>query len=328
MTVRITGTGRSVPEKVLTNADFERMVDTSDEWITARTGIKKRHIATEGQALSDFAIPAVEAALEMAGVEGSEIDLVICATVTSDMDFPATSTLIQNAIGAPAAAAFDLSAACTGFVYGLGVANSMIQTGAATKAVVVGGEVLSKIVDYTERSTSVLFGDGAGAVVLEKAGPGQDGRGLLSVALYSDGSLANLISRPGGGSRHPINKAQENGHLGYIQMLGNETFKVAVRSLAEVSRETLEQSGIDPEEVRWFIPHQANLRIINAVGQRLAIPDDRTYVNVERYGNTSAASIPIALDELVRDGKVEEGDVVLMAAFGSGLTWGASVVRW
>lgn len=328
MTVRITGTGRSVPERILTNADFERMVDTSDEWITARTGIKERHVASKDQALSDFAIPAVEAALDMAGLPGSHVDLVICATVTSDMDFPATSTLIQNAIGAPSAAAFDLSAACTGFIYGLGVADSMIRTGAATNAVVIGGEVLSKIVDYTDRSTSVLFGDGAGAVVLEKAGPEEKGRGLLGVAMHSDGSLANLISRPGGGSRHPINKAEENGQLGYIQMLGNETFKVAVRSLAEVSRETLKRSGIHPGDVRWFIPHQANLRIINAVGQRLAIPDGRTYVNVERYGNTSAASIPIALDELVRNGQVDAGDVVLMAAFGSGLTWGASVVRW
>ncbi|MDH3253491.1 MAG: ketoacyl-ACP synthase III [Acidobacteriota bacterium] len=326
MRTRIIGTGRAVPDTVLTNADFERMVDTSDEWITTRTGIKERRIANGEQALSDFAIPAAEQALEMAGVDGSDVDLVICATVTADTVFPATSTQIQHAIGAGTAAAFDISAACTGFIYGLGIADSMIRGGTATTAVVVGGEVLSKITDYTERATAVLFGDGAGAAVL-RASPEED-HGLLSVALHSDGSLGKLIYRPGGGSRHPINSADSDHSLTYLRMRGNETFKIAVRSLAEVSDEVLTACGIGHSEVRWFIPHQANRRIIDAVGQRLEIPDGHTYINVDRYGNTSAASIPIALDELNRDGKIARGDIVLVSAFGSGLTWGAGVMRW
>lgn len=320
---RIAGTGRSVPEKVLTNADFERMVDTSDEWITARTGIKERRISAEDEALSDFAIPAAQQALEMGGIQGEDVDLVVVATVTPDTSFPATSTQVQSAIGATNAAAFDLSAACTGFVYGLGIVKSMVETGAVKKAVVIGAEVLSKIVDYSERSTAVLFGDGAGAVAIEAADRDQ---GLLGVAMHSDGSLGHLIDRPAGGSRQPIREGASD--FGYIRMRGNETFRVAVRSLAEVSNEVLDQCGVSPPEVDWFIPHQANQRIIDAVGQRLEIPDGRTYVNVDRYGNTSAASIPIALDELNRDGKIDEGNLVLLSAFGSGLTWGASLIRW
>jgi 3-oxoacyl-[acyl-carrier-protein] synthase-3 len=262
----------------------------------------------------------------MAGVPGEDVDLVIVGTVTPDYSFPATSTAVQEAIGAKGAAAFDLSAACTGFIYGLGIAQSMIATGAARNAVVVGGEVLSKIVDYTDRATSVLFGDGAGAVVMSASD--EPDRGLLAVKLHSAGELGDLISRPGGGGRYPINKAQENGHLGYISMRGNEVFKVAVRSLAQVSDEVLEKANLAHSDVRWFIPHQANRRIIDAVGARLEIPDGHTYVNVDRFGNTSAASIPIALDELNRAGKIAEGDVVLLSAFGSGLTWGAGVVRW
>ena len=323
---RIVGTGRGVPDKVLTNADLERIVDTSDEWITARTGIKERRVSAEDEALSDVAIPAAKSALEMAGVAGENVDLVIVATVTPDTSFPATSTQVQEAIGAKNAAAFDLSAACTGFIYGLGVAQSMIQSGAVQTAVVIGAEVLSKVVDYTERSTCVLFGDGAGAAVLQAH---EGDHGLLEIAMHSDGSLGHLIDRPGGGSRHPINTPEaSNGNLGFIRMRGNETFRVAVRSLAEVSNEVLAKSGVTPAEVDWFIPHQANRRIIDAVGQRLDIPEGHTYVNVERYGNTSAASIPIALDELNRDGKIENGQLVLLSAFGSGLTWGASLIRW
>lgn len=322
---RIVGTGRAVPDKVLTNADFERMVDTSDKWITARTGIKERRISSEDEALSDFAIPAARNALEMSGVAGEDVDLVIVATVTPDTSFPATSTQVQDAIGAKNAAAFDLSAACTGFIYGLGVARSMIQAGAIKTAVVIGGEVLSKIVDYTERSTSVLFGDGAGAVVV-RADDGE--RGLLGVAMHSDGALGHLIDRPVGGSRRPLTTVEESGDRGYIRMRGNETFRVAVRSLADVSNEVLDQCGVQPREVDWFIPHQANQRIIDAVGQRLEIREGHTYVNVDRYGNTSAASIPIALDELNRDGQIDQGQLVLLSAFGSGLTWGASLIRW
>ena len=322
---QIVGTGRSVPDKVLTNADFERMVDTSDEWIIARTGIKERRISSDDEALSDFAIPAAKQALDMAGVAGQDVDVVIVATVTPDTSFPATSTQVQEAIGAKNAAAFDLSAACTGFIYGLAVAKSMIDSGAINIAVIIGAEVLSKIVDYTERSTSVLFGDGAGAVVL-RAGEGD--KGLLGVAIHSDGSLGHLIDRPVGGSRHPLKNLEDDSDLGYIRMRGNETFRVAVRSLAEVSNEVLGQCDVSPADVDWFIPHQANRRIIDAVGQRLEIPEGRTYVNVERYGNTSSASIPLALDELNRSGKIDEGHLVLLSAFGSGLTWGASLIRW
>ena len=326
MNARIVGTGMSVPEKVLTNADLARMVDTTDEWITTRTGIKERRIAAEHEKLSDFAVPAAERALETAGVAGSEVDLVICATVCPDMTFPATASLIQDRIGAPRAAAFDLSAACTGFIYGLGIADLFVRTGSARTALVVGGEVLSKIVDWSDRNTCVLFGDGAGAVLLKPVE--NEAQGVLGVAMHSDGSMADLISRPGGGSLHPLTHELLDSRLQYLHMRGNETFKVAVRSLAEVSDEVLKRNGLGHADVDWFIPHQANRRIIDAVGQRLEIRDGRTYVNIERYGNTSAASIPIALDELNRSGKLSEGDLLLVSAFGSGLTWGAGLVRW
>ena len=323
---RILGTGMAVPEKVLTNADLEKMVDTSDDWIVSRTGIRERRIARPDEALSDFALPAARRALEMAGIPGSEVDLVICATVTPDTVFPATATQIQASLGAPHAAAFDVSAACTGFVYGLGIASQFLETGAAHTAVVVGGEVLSKFTDWTDRNTCVLFGDGAGAVVLRADGEGE--RGLLGVSLRSDGKLGDLIHRPGGGSRKPPTVQELEAELSFIKMRGNETFKIAVRSLAEVSDRVLTEAGIAHEEVDWFVPHQANRRIIDAVGQRLEIRDGHTYVNIERFGNTSAASIPIALDELNRAGRINDGDIVLFAAFGSGLVWGAGVVRW
>jgi 3-oxoacyl-[acyl-carrier-protein] synthase-3 len=303
---RIVGTGMAVPEKILTNADLERMVDTSDEWIMTRTGIRERRIAGENEALSDFALPASQRALEMAGIAGKEVDLVICATVSPDTPFPATSTQIQAAIGATGAAAFDISAACTGFIYGVGIADQFLQAGG--------------------RNTCVLFGDGAGAVVLRA--DEDNGRGVLGVSLHSDGNLGNLIHRPGGGSRRPPSLRDLEADQSFIKMRGNETFKIAVRSLAEVSDEVLEKAGIAHQEVTWFIPHQANRRIIDAVGRRLEIPDGRTYINIERYGNTSAASVPIALDELNRAGRIEEGDIVLCAAFGSGLVWGAGLIRW
>jgi 3-oxoacyl-[acyl-carrier-protein] synthase-3 len=322
----VKGTGRAVPDKVLTNAELEKMVDTTDEWIMERTGIKERRIAAADESLSDFALPAAERALESAGISGSDVDLVICATVSPDMAFPATATLIQDRIGAPGAAAFDLSAACTGFIYGMGIASQFLETGWARTALVVGGEVLSKITDWTDRNTCVLFGDGAGAVVLQAAE--EDERGVLGVAMHSDGSLGELIYLPGGGSLHPQSEAVLDQSLNFLKMKGNETFKIAVRSLAEVSDEVLGQNGLQHGDVDWFIPHQANRRIIDAVGQRLEIREGRTYVNIERYGNTSAASIPIALDELNRDGKISRRDVVLLSAFGSGLTWGAGLIRW
>ena len=332
--VRIAGTGRSVPERVLTNADLERIVDTSNDWIIARTGIEERRVASDEEYTSVFAVDAARKAIEMAGVEASDVDLVLISTVTPDMPFPATACLVQEELGAKDATAFDLNAGCTGFVYGLSVAHQYVSSGAASTALVIGAESLTKYTDYEDRSTCVLFGDGAGAVVLrgeDPPGPSSANGlpGILSVAIHSDGSLAHLLEMPGGGSRNPPNRPETlEARLPFIRMLGNETFKVAVRTLAEVSGEVLEGAGQRPEDVRWLIPHQANRRIIDAVGRRIDVPADRVYVNVERYGNTSAASIPIALDELNRDGRIEPGDLVLMAAFGAGLTWGAAAVRF
>ena len=323
---RIIGTGMAVPERVLTNADLEKIVDTTEEWILARTGIRERRIAGPDESLSTFAVPAAQAALEMAGLTGKDIDLVVCATVTPDMPFPATANLIQHRIGARRAASFDLSAGCTGFVYALGVAEQFIESGWAKNALVVGGEVLTKITDWTDRTTCVLFGDGAGAVVLQATE--EEGRGVLGTAMHTDGSLAEVIYMPGGGSKNPPSREIYDQRLPFIKMRGNETFKIAVRSLVEVSDEALSRCGFAHRDVTWFIPHQANRRIIDAVGQRLEIPEGHTYVNIERYGNTSAASIPIALDELNRAGRIQPGDVLLFSAFGAGLTWGAAVVRW
>ena len=326
MRARIVGTGMSVPENVVTNADLEKIVDTSDEWIFTRTGIRERRIALPGESLSTFAIPASVQALEMAGIAGKDIDLVICGTVTADMPFPATANLIQDRIGAHRAPSFDVSAGCTGFVYALGIGQQFIESGAAKNVLVVGGEVLSKVLDWKDRTTCVLFGDGAGAVVLQATDEAD--RGVLGTAMHSDGSLGELIHQPGGGSKHPMSVDVYDPRLPYIRMRGNETFKIAVRSLAEVSDEVLTGCGLAHKDVTWFIPHQANQRIIKAVGDRLEIPEGHTYLNIERYGNTSAASIPIALDELNRAGKIAEGDILLFSAFGAGLTWGASVVRW
>jgi 3-oxoacyl-[acyl-carrier-protein] synthase-3 len=316
----------AVPERVLTNADLEKMVDTKDEWILTRTGIRERRIAGPGESLSTFAVPAARAALEMAGVAGSEVDLVLCATVTPDTPFPATANVIQDKIGATRAGSFDLSAGCTGFVYALSVAEQFIESGMAKNVLVVGGEILSKITDWSDRATCVLFGDGAGAVLLQATE--EEDRGVLGCAMHSDGSLGELIFMPGGGSRNPPSSILYESGLAFLKMRGNETFKIAVRSLAEVSQEVLARAHLSQSEVTWFIPHQANLRIIEAVGKRLEIPEGGTYVNIDRYGNTSSASIPIALDELNRAGKIAPGDIVLMSAFGAGLTWGAAVLRW
>ena len=332
--VRIAGTGKAVPDKILTNADFERIVDTSNEWIVARTGIHERHVATDDEYTSLFAVQAAREAMEMAGVEPAEVDLVLISTVTPDMPFPSTACLVQEELGAKAATSFDLNAGCTGFIYGLSVGHQYVASGAASTALVIGAESLTKYTDYEDRSTCVLFGDGAGAVVLRGEDPPAPSSanglpGVLSVAIHSDGSLAHLLEMPGGGSRNPPNRPETlKERLPFIRMLGNETFKVAVRTLAEVSGEVLAASGQAPEDVRWLIPHQANRRIIDAVGRRIDVPADRVYVNVHRYGNTSAASIPIALDELNREGRIDPGDLILMAAFGAGLTWGAAAVRF
>lgn len=321
----ITGTGMSVPEGVVTNQDLERRVDTSDEWIRTRTGIRERRIAGEGDSLSQYCIEAGRKALEAARVEPEQVDLIVLATVTPDMPIPATACKIQYELGCKNAPAFDLSAGCSGFIYAQSVAKQFLVNGRARHVLVIGAELLSKYIDWADRSTCVIFADGAGAIVMSG---GEAPRGVLASAMHSDGSMVDFISMPGGGVINPPGQAMIDQRLHFIRMRGNETFKMAVRCIADVCHEVLDTAGLTAKDVDWFIPHQANQRIIDAVGARMEIPDERCYVNIDRYGNTSSASIPIALDEAVRGGSVRPGDIVLMAAFGAGLTWGASVVRW
>jgi len=322
---RIVGTGSYLPEKVLTNHDLETMVDTSDQWIVERTGIRERRIAAPNEAASDLASAAAERALSAAGLRAADLDAILVATATPDMLFPSTACLVQARLGAARAWAFDLSAACTGFIYGLSAADQYVRSGAARTVLVVGAEVLSRIVDWTDRSTCILFGDGAGAVVL-RAESGQSG--VLSTHLHADGSLWDFIHVPGGGSKHPPSPAVLAERLQFIRMKGSETFKVAVRAMEDVALEALKANGLAMSDIAWFIPHQANRRILEAVAMRLGLPAERLVMNVARVGNTSAASIPIALDETVREGRVATGDLLLLDAFGGGLTWGSALVRW
>ncbi len=322
---KITGTGFAVPQQVLTNADLEKMVDTSDEWITARTGIKERFIASKEEYTSTFATSAAEKALAMAGAGPEEIDLLIVATVTPDFPFPSTACLVQNNLKAVNAAAFDISAACSGFLYGLSLADKYIKTGSARKALVIGAEVLSKIVDWTDRNTCCLFGDGAGAVVVE---PGMDNRGILSTHIHSDGRHWELLYQPGAGSRNPASQKTLDEKHAYINMQGNDVFKLAVRAMEEVALEALAANGLSTKDIDLFIPHQANRRIIDAIGKRLGLNENQLYINLARYGNTSSASIPIALDEVHRSGRIKEGDILLLDAFGGGMTWSAALLRW
>jgi len=321
----ISGTGMSVPERVLTNADLEKVVDTSDEWIITRTGIKQRHIAADDETLSHFAVRAGRHAMEAAGVAPEEVDLIVLATVTPDMPIPATACTVQHQLGCKNASAFDMAAGCSGFIYAQSVAKQFLLSGRCRHALVIGAELLSKYIDWTDRSTCVIFADGAGAVLMSA---GQEPRGLLASALHADGSMIDFINMPGGGTLHPPSHKMIDERLHYIQMRGNETFKMAVRSLDEVCREVLDAAGLSTADVDLFVPHQANLRIIKAVSSRLGLSDEQCCVNIDRFGNTSAASIPIALDEAVRGGRVKSGDIVLMAAFGAGLTWAGSVARW
>lgn len=322
---RITGTGSAVPEKVLTNFDLEKMMDTSDEWIVTRTGIRERRIAAEGEYTSTFAIAAAEKALAAAGVKAEEIDLIVVGTLTPDFPFPATACIVQQAIKATNAFCFDLSAACSGFIYALSTADKFIASGQVKKALVIGAEVLSRIVDWSDRNTCLLFGDGAGAVVLEA----QEGdHGVLSTHMHSDGNYWEILYQKGPGSRKPATHQNVDDKLVYLTMQGNEVFKLAVRAMGEVAQEALEANGFTPDDVTLFIPHQANQRIVDSVGKRLGITGERVFVNLDRYGNTSAASIPIALDEAVRAGRLKEGDLLLLDAFGGGLTWGSALVRW
>ncbi|MDN5292738.1 MAG: 3-oxoacyl-[acyl-carrier-protein] synthase [Eubacteriales bacterium] len=321
----ITGTGSYLPEKVLSNFDLEKMVDTSDEWIRTRTGIRERRIAAEGEATSDLGAAAARRALEDAGVDPAEVELIICATVTPDMLFPATACLIQKKIGAGNAAAFDLSAGCSGFVYALAVGAGFINNGCYRKVLVVGAEVLSRITDWTDRSTCVLFGDGAGAVLLE---PVPEGYGLLAVELGANGSYADLIYLPGGGSLHPCREETVRQGMHYIKMSGQGLFKIAVKVMEEASLKAIEKAGLKLEDVDFLIPHQANIRIIEAAAKRLNLDMERVYVNIDRYGNISAATIPVALDEAWRQGRLREGDNVVLVGFGAGMTWAAGVLRW
>lgn len=323
----IKGTGSFLPERVVPNSYFEGILDTDDEWISTRTGIKERRMIWPGQALTDMATPAAERAMEMAGIEPEELDLIIVGTVTADMPTPSASCMLQHALGANHAVAFDINAACPGFIYGLAVAQKFIQDGSHRLALVVGGEVISNRVDYEDRTTCVLFGDGAGAVVL---GPRNgDGEGeLLSVHLHSDGSLWRLIHMPAGGSRQPPSHEALDARLHYLKMQGSEVFKHAVRRMVEVALQAMEDNRVGVDEIDWFIPHQANLRIMEMVAERLEIPRDKVIVTVNKYGNTSAASIPTALDEAIREGKIRRGDLILVDSFGAGFTWGAALIRY
>ncbi|MBI5576656.1 MAG: ketoacyl-ACP synthase III [Deltaproteobacteria bacterium] len=321
---KIVGVGKFAPPKIMTNEDFAKLVDTSDEWISTRTGIKERHIAEPGTPTSDLCLEASRRALKDAGIDPKELDLIVVGTLTPDMPFPSTGCFLQMKLGANGSYAMDVSAACSGFIYALSVADAMIRSGRGKKALVVGAEILSSVVDFTDRGTCILFGDGAGAAVLSECG---DGDGVLSCHLHSDGNLWELIHCPGGGTVDPCNPGTSTVRTNFIRMSGNETFKHAVTRMAEVSMEALERNGASVSDVSLFIPHQANMRIIKAVGKRIGIPDEKVYVNLERYGNTSAASIPIALAEAREKGRYSKGDLVLLAAFGGGLTWGSALLR-
>ena len=321
----ILGTGHSYPEGILTNAELERMVETSDDWITTRTGIKQRRKAAPGEYTSQFAVRAARNALERARIDPAEIDLLLCATVTPDQILPSTGCIIQAELGANKAAAMDLVAACSGFLYGLTLADTMIRTGQSRFALVIGAEILTQYVDYTDRGTCVLFGDGAGAAVL---GPVDANHGILAARIRSDGRYLEQLYSPGGGTRRPPSAQTIAAGDHFFKMKGNELFKVAVRSMSEISNEVLDEAGLRAEDVNLFIPHQANQRITDAVAGKLNVESERVYSNIARHGNTSSASIPIALDECVEAGRIRENDLVLMASFGGGVTWGGVLVRW
>jgi 3-oxoacyl-[acyl-carrier-protein] synthase-3 len=322
---RIISTGSYLPEQVLTNLDLEKMVDTSDEWIMERTGIRERRIAAEGQAASDLAYEASKVAIDDSGLKADDIDLIIVATVTGDMPFPSTTCILQDKLGARNAVGFDVNAACSGFLYGLYVADSFIKSGIHKRVLVVGTEVLSKITDWNDRTTCVLFGDGAGVVILEST---EEDRGILSMHINSDGSMWELLHMPGGGSRNPASIDSLEKGLHYIKMKGNEIFKVAVRALEDIAIKILNENKLEPSQLSLLIPHQANLRIIQATADRIGVPMDKVIVNLDRYGNTSAASIPIALDEAIRSGRIRDGDYILLDAFGGGLTWASALIKW
>jgi 3-oxoacyl-[acyl-carrier-protein] synthase-3 len=318
---RIAGTGSYLPERVLTNADIEKLVDTSDEWIQDRTGIRERRIAAEGQTTGDLAEMAARRAMEAAGVDASEIDMIAMGTTTPDLIFPSTACLVQARLGANGCAAFDVNAACSGFIYALSMADKFIRSGQSKCALVIGSETLTRMIDWTDRGTCVLFGDGAGAVVLK---PSEE-TGILSTHLHADGGYKELLFNPVGVSTGFLD---EPNHGVKVKMIGNDLFKVAVRALARVAEEALTANGLDKHALDWLVPHQANLRIITATARHLDLPMEKVIVTVDRHGNTSAGSVPLALDEAVRDGRIQRGQLLLMEAFGGGITWGSALLRY
>ncbi|MGG4343416.1 beta-ketoacyl-ACP synthase III [Paenibacillus lautus] len=323
--VGIIGTGKYVPEKILSNRDLEEMVDTSDEWIVSMTGIRERHIAAPHEATSDLAYHAAVNALKSAGMNAEDLDLIIVATITPDMFFPSTACLLQDRLGAKKAAAFDLSAACSGFVYGLATATNFVKTGMYNNALVIGVDCLSRITDYTDRNTCVLFGDGAGAAIV---GEVPEGRGFQAFDLGAEGAGGAHLYIEAGGSRLPASAETINTNKHFIYMNGREVFKFAVRVMGSATEAVLSKAGIDKKDIDLFIPHQANIRIIKSAMERLELPEEKVMINVDKYANTSAASVPLALVEAQESGRLKEGDKVLMVGFGGGLTWGSSVLIW
>ena len=321
----IIGMGHAFPEGILTNADLEKIVETSDEWITSRTGIKQRHKAAENEYTSQFGTKAARLALDRAGLKPEDIDIIICATTTPDQIMPSTGALIQAQLGAVNAAGMDLFAACSGFLYGITMVESMIRTGQIRYALVIGAEVLTKYVDYTDRGTCVIFGDGAGAAVL---GSVPEGKGILATKIRSDGRYAEQLYAPGGGTKLGTTHETIDNREHFFKMKGNELFKVAVRSMAEISKEMLDETGYTVDDVDIVIPHQANQRITDAVASRLGVGEEKVYSNIAQHGNTSSASIPIAMDECIQSGRIKEGSLVLLTAFGGGVTWGGTVIRF
>lgn len=321
----IIGTGSCLPDRAMTNHEFESLVDTNDEWIRSHTGICERRVADENTATSDLSIIAAQRALENAGLKPEDIELIIVATVTPDMAFPSTACIVQKNLGAVNAAAFDLEAACTGFLYGLAVAQNFVATGYYKNVLVIGAETLSKICDYTDRNTCVIFGDGAGAAVVSEV---PEEYGILSTYIGADGSGGDLLKMPAGGSRIPATADSINDRLHYIKMDGSKVFKFAVKAMGEAAEKALQKCGLNKEDVDYLIPHQANIRIIESAVKRLKISDDKVYVNIDKYGNMSAASVAVALDEASRKGLLKDDDIIVLVGFGGGLTWGSAVLKW
>jgi len=322
----VLGTGSELPSKVVTNTDLEKIVDTSDEWITVRTGIKQRRVLEEGKGNADMAFHAAVRALEDAGMDANDLDAIVMGTCTADYPFPSSACVLEDMLGARNAFSFDVNAACSGFLNALAVADSFIKTGSARNALVLGSDALTRLLNWEDRATCILFGDGAGAVVLGASENGN--RGILSARLRTDGSYVKTLYVPAGGSRKPANSETVRNKENTITMNGKEVFKVAVRSMEEISRQALEEAGVSIEQLALVIPHQANRRIIVALAERLGVPMEKVMVNVEKYGNTSAASVPVALDEARRQGRIKSGDIVLLNAFGAGFAWGAAVIRF